>query len=412
MLHLMRPQTTPARPKHAPGRAGRRPPITFRRRCERWTVNGGRLLIVLLFVVVGCSVLTHVPSHPRPPLEASRALSLDDGYEDAVGVIHIHTTYSHDAHGRFEDAVRVANAQGLDYVIVTDHNTLQPLRDGKQGWHGATLVLIGMEISTKSGHYLALNVTQEVDREHLTAQQVIDEVNRQGGFGLIAHPYFKNARWSDWSVRGLTGIEGYNVAHDAFDENKARLALWTLTASPQSLYLSIIDRPYDPLRAWDDLIKRHGRAVGIGSCDAHEFHALGLVFAPYEVMFQLARTHVLVPGRPLTAEAVYDALRRGHAYFAIELAAEAKGFTFFAQAGSKIVGIMGDEVALQPELTLKTWLPTAAQLTLFKDGQAIASTIGQTWEVSVTTPGVYRLEASRHDKPWIFSNPIYVRAAE
>ena len=29
----------------------------------------------------------------------------------------------------------------------------------------------------------------------------------------------------------------------------------------------------------------------------------------------------------------------------------------------------------------------------------------------VTHPGVYRVEATRHEKPWIFSNPIYIRAA-
>ena len=58
------------------------------------------------------------------------------------------------------------------------------------------------------------------------------------------------------------------------------------------------------------------------------------------------------------------------------------------------------------------WLPTSAQLTLYKAGRSIATTIGQRWDIPLTEPGVYRLEAFRHDKPWIFSNPIYVRPAE
>jgi len=336
----------------------------------------------------------------------------DDGYHDYVGVIHVHTTYSHDAMGTFEDAVRVANAQRLDYLVITEHNHLQPLRDGKQGWHGGTLFLIGMEISTASGHYLAMNVTQDIDRSVMTAQQIIDEVTRQGGFGFIAHPFFKHGRWRDWSVTGFTGIEAYNIAHDTLDENRLRLVMWTLTVPAEPFYLSILQRPYDPLSTWDEMIRRHHRVVGIGSSDAHEFHLFGLKFAPYEVMFQFIRTHALIPSQTLEASAVYDALRKGHAYFAIELLAEAKGFSFLARNAERILGIMGDQVPLEPALRVTTALPAPAQLTLFKDGQPIGMTTAQSWEVPITSPGAYRLEASRHGQPWIFSNPIYVLPPE
>ena len=379
------------------------PSAFSRQRKPFWLIADSCLLIAL----AGCAVLTRIPRLAGPPGQAP-AHAFDDGYDDAVGVLHIHTTYSHDAHGRFEDVVRVANAQGLDYVVVTEHNTLRPLREGRQGWHGSVLVLIGMELSTRGGHYLALNVTEEIDRHALTTQQVIDEVARQGGLGFIAHPYFKKGRWKDWTVTGFTGIEAYNVAHDTLDENRMRLVLWTFTAAAEPFYLSLLDRPYDPLATWDELVGRHGRVVGIGSADAHEFHALGLKFAPYEIMFQLARTHLLVPPGELTEQAVYAALRQGHAYLSIELAAPAKGFQFAATSDGKIAGIMGDEVALEPDLRLTAWLPSPAQLALFRDGQRIAVTTAQAWEVPVTQPGAYRLEATRHTKPWIFSNPIYV----
>ena len=336
---------------------------------------------------------------------------LDDGYTDFTGALHIHTTYSHDAHGTFEDVIRVANAQGLDYVILTEHNNLQALRDGRQGWYGGTLALIGMEVSARDGHYLALNVTQEIDRETLTTQQVINEVNRQGGFGFIAHPYFKKAPWKDWVVTGFTGIEVYNVAHDSLDENRARLIAWTFTVPPDIFWLSLLDRPYDPLRTWDQLIARRGRTVGIGGTDAHEFHLMGLKFAPYEIMFRFVRTHVLIPSDTLTKEGVDDALRAGHAYIAIELATEVKDFVFMAENGKQVLGIMGDEVTLQPHQKLTAVLPAVADLTLFRDGEAVDHTIGQGWQVPVTEPGVYRLEATRHTKPWIISNPIYVRAS-
>ena len=347
----------------------------------------------------------------RHPSVGTAAAVLEDGYHDFAGVIHVHTTYSHDAQGTFEDVVRVANAQGLEYVITTEHNNLRALRDGKEGWHGAVLVLIGMEISTRSGHYVALNVTDEIDRFKLTAQQIIDEVNRQGGFGFIAHPYFSKARWRDWTVRGFTGIEAYNVAHDTLNENKLRLALWTLMVPPEPFYFSIIDRPYDPLRKWDELLAQSGRIVGIGSTDAHEVHLLGLKFAPYEVMFQMVRTHVLTRQASLTKDLIYGALREGHAYFELNLVGDAqRAFEFFADDGRQVVGIMGDEIAFSPALHLTTRVPRPALLTLFKDGHAVASTTTDIWRVPVTEPGVWRVEASLHDKPWLFSNPMYVRA--
>lgn len=364
-----------------------------------------------LWTVTGCALLGTI-KRPLVRAEAVEAGLLDDGYTDVAGVLHIHTTASHDAHGTFEDVVRAANAQQLDYVILTEHNTLQPLREGKQGWHGAVLVLIGMEISTRGGHYLALNVTEDIDRHRLTTQQIIDEVTRQGGLGFIAHPYFKKGRWRDWTVTGFTGIEAYNVAHDTLDENKLRLALWTLTAPPEPFYLSIIDRPYDPLRAWDELVARHGRVVGIGAADAHEFHLWGLKFAPYDIMFQMVRTHLLVPSTPLTPDLVYEALRQGHAYLELPLVGDARrGVSFFVHDGRRVLGVMGDEIRFEPNLHLTAILPRPARVTLFKDGQAIAAASEKRWDVAVSEPGAYRLEASLNDKPWLFTNPIYIRPA-
>ena len=190
-----------------------------------------------------------------------------------------------------------------------------------------------------------------------------------------------------------------------------RLVLWTFGMPVEPFYLSILDRPYDPLSKWDEMIAKHGRLTGIGSSDAHEVRLFGLKIAPYEIMFQLSRTHVLIPSKTLTDRGIYDALRQGHAYLSLELIAEAKGFSFSARQGDRLVGIMGDEVAFAPDLHLVASLPSPAELTLMQDGRPIASIIGQHWDVAVTQPGTYRLEAMRHTKPWIFSNPIYVRPA-
>ena len=376
---------------------------------RRWTA----ILGLAACSFAGCAVVGPI-SQGVPPSRHRTVEPLEDGYGDIAGVIHVHTDgYSHDADGKMADAIRVANAQGLDYLIITEHGTLQPLRDGWQGRHGAVLVLIGMEISTVSGHYVALNVTKEINPHGLTAQQVIDAVNRQGGFGFIAHPYFKKRRWTDWTVQGFTGIEVYNVAHDAMDENRLRIAMWSVALPADPVYLSILDRPYDPLAKWDELIREQGKIVGIGSTDAHEVHIAGVKLAPYEMMFKMIRTHLLLPhGAEVDAQTVYAALRQGHAYLSIDLVRDARGFTFMADDGRQVLGIMRHEVVLTPGLRLTAVLPGPADLSLFRNGERIAQTTDRIWHVQIDKPGAYRLEAMRHARPWIFSNPIYVKAAQ
>src|SRR5690606_39746886 len=77
---------------------------------------------------------------------------------DKAGVIHVHTRYS-DGAGSVRAVARAAVRAGVDFVVVTDHDTLAGLRRGEDGWYdrlgrptgapGAarTLVVIGQEIS-------------------------------------------------------------------------------------------------------------------------------------------------------------------------------------------------------------------------------------------------------------------------
>jgi len=128
---------------------------------------------------------------------------------------------------------------------------------------------------------------------------------------------------------------------------------------------------------------------------------------------ELIRTHVLIPnGVSLAESSFYDALRHGHTFFSLDLITDATGFTFMAENGKQVLGIMGDTVPLSSDLRLTVVAPAPAQMALFKDGRSIATTTTQIWHVPVTETGIYRIEASRHAQPWIFSNPIIVTPPE
>ena len=336
----------------------------------------------------------------------------DTRYHDFRGVIHIHTTYS-DGTGTFEELGRIANRQGLDFLIVTDHNTLQAFLDGKEGWYPTdtasprTLVLANAEISAPDAHVLAIGITTPVDRNQST-QAIIDAIERQGGLAFLAHPQYRKRPVAHWDVHGYTGLEVYNVVEDVERVPKLQHALVGLLAHPDAFYRSLLRRPTATLARWDTLLTGGQHVVGIGSVDAHGLQWFRLRIAPYGVLFKTVRTHLLMP--ELSKPAMLDALRAGHAYCSMELLGDATGFSFYAETDGRTLGIMGDIVKLEPDLALVIYAPTMARLRLFKDGQLLETRQTQLWRYPVTQPGVYRVEADLHRQFWIASNPIFVHA--
>jgi hypothetical protein len=76
---------------------------------------------------------------------------------------------------------------------------------------------------------------------------------------------------------------------------------------------------------------------------------------------------------------------------------------------------MGDEVEPRPGLRLVTELSLPARIRVLRDGAEVASAQrADRLEHAAEQPGVYRVEAwveiGGEPRPWIYSNPIYVRA--
>jgi hypothetical protein len=75
--------------------------------------------------------------------------------------------------------------------------------------------------------------------------------------------------------------------------------------------------------------------------------------------------------------------------------------------------IMGDEAKFSAGQKLLARFPVACRIRLIQDGKAIADQESDHLEYSVAGPGVYRVEGwlklDGEDRPWIYSNPVYVR---
>ncbi len=189
-----------------------------------------------------------------------------------VGVAHVHSLFS-DGTGEIPEIAKFASESDLDFLLMTDHNTLRGLKEGYEKWYGKTLCLIGCEINDKENknHYLAFGI-DETYSTRLSAKEYVNKVKEAGGIGFVAHPHEKRNHmqehppypWLDWSIEDFNGLEIWN-----------HMSEWMENLTEQNKYnsflhplRSIVAPPSETLKLWDELnLKR--KVVGIGGADAH-----------------------------------------------------------------------------------------------------------------------------------------------
>ena len=330
-----------------------------------------------------------------------------DGYREYKGVIHVHSFLGGHGSGTFSDIIAAAQANQLNFVIMTEH-TEQDFDTAAmtlKGVHGDVLFLNGNETAAANGDRLL----------------ALPE-----GISIVAYPEeFKN-----WDTPGLAGVEVYNVYTNTRKANAVKAffdVLWSHRAYPDLLFALYYERPDGPLKKWDEALA-HAKLTATPGNDAHANIGVslrdgtgktlaGIQLDPYATSFRLVRLHVLAdPSKALDTAQLLSALKAGHCFIGFDLFGDTSGFRFEAAAAGQTV-IQGDEIPLQTDLRLTIRTPVAARLVLLKDGAVILNESGiTTKEFRVTERGVYRVEIYLTEidrivgeKPWIISNPIYVR---
>lgn len=341
-----------------------------------------------------------------------------------VGAIHMHSKFS-DGSGDAPKIAEIADEVGLDYIILTDHNTLRALHEGHEKWYGSTLMLVGCELNDKvnKNHYLAMNINDTFSTR-LSAKEYVKKVKDAGGIGFIAHPHEERNSmkehppypWTDWDAGDFTGIEIWN-----------HMSEWMEGLTEQNKYNHFIHPlrtikapPEKTLKKWDELNK-YRKVVGIGGVDAHahKINVLGFVeveIFPYKVLFKSIRTHILTPkkirGKNLSIEEskelIYDSLKEGRCFVANYYQGNAKGFKFYAKHNSKIYQ-MGETLKTKKKVNLKVSLPNkSAEIKLIHNGSVISSIENNEGDFFVSKPGQYRVEVYANGNAWIFSNHIRI----
>lgn len=313
------------------------------------------------------------------------------------GAYHLHSKFS-DGRKTVDQIAESARRAGLDFIILTDHGSPNRRSLAAQGRRNGLLVLAGTEISSSRGHLVALAFDPPPRRFPQNAEAAAREVRSLGGFTVIAHPFSKT-RWSwggpDDVTDGLEIMDSDTVLRRNAGRALSRLPLMLI--QPRVVLLKIINRPAETLARWDRLLAA-GPRLGFYSVDAHWM---------YETAFALFQVRVLLDRPPAEDFAaaraqVFEALRAGRFFSAVDAAADPSGFRFWLDGGT---------------LRLRAPFSFAHEERIIHQGKVVATSTEREFALPAAAPGAYRVEAYLRERsplgrdvPWVISNPVVVPA--
>ena len=142
--------------------------------------------------------------------------------------LHVHTNYSKDGESSVEDILRQAEAEGLDAIAITDHDSVDGAKEALS-LPTTVLVIPGIEVSTKQGHLLVLGVT-EIIPAGLDVVATVGIARRMGALAILPHPYHVwrhgVARRKKAGMHVVDAVEAFNSRYIVGSANQkaARIA--------------------------------------------------------------------------------------------------------------------------------------------------------------------------------------------
>lgn len=344
---------------------------------------------------------------------------------EAVGCIHIHSIFS-DGSGTIPEIIAAGQSCGLDFLMLSDHMTLAGLRAGYRGWQGQLFLDIGYEIQDANDqhHYLAFGLEQELPPDY-SPEKYIRAVEQSNGLGVVAHPFEQRTAaqalpgyppipWGSLDYPEIKVIEIWNMMSHWLEKTTVHNKYWN-AFHPRSFSTN----PTPELLSWWDEVNLQRKVTGIGAVDVHatKVKVLGLfpkAIFDYKVMFKSIRTHLLLPRKLQeytsaidAQQAIHAAIRDGNAFVSNYRWGDAAGFRCHLENENGSVGLGGE--LLGSDASLVGSLPMAAEIRLIGNGQQTEIIQRQNKFEFRVKPGVYRLEAWRDGRGWIFTNHLRLK---
>lgn len=307
------------------------------------------------------------------------------------GDCHVHSLHSSGGELTPEQAAAAARAAGLDFIVGTEHNTAEAHGLWRAAGSDDLLVMLGQEVVTRDGHWLALGLTAgqlvgwNYDTGADSLERQLDDVHRVGGLTVAAHPYAPYPTGT--FVHPYQGFDLLEVWNGPWTsdvpwqtDNEAALAEWA-----RSLVADIPEGHWRP---------------AIGNSDTH-------------LDGQIAIPHTVVAAERFSADALLAAIRTGRSWIAESAAV---GLSFTVSAAGLSAGI-GGQLATggQPVVARVQVRGVPAGLVSFHTQSGAVHTtalpgIGSTfaqWQTTASESGFIRVEV-RHPEGSMaaLTNPI------
>lgn len=194
---------------------------------------------------------------PRAPYAGD---ALEAGPRWYAGDLHVHSRESGDASASFDEISSLARERGLDFVVLSDHNTVSQhqLIGAYQESAPDLLFVRGAEVTTYSGHGNALGAGSYVDHrlglDGRSAADLIGEVDSSGGSFVVNHP------------RLDLGDACIGCAWKIDPTPWQQVAAIEIQTGPFELQ-NLIGRPAREM--WDGLLDEGHRITAVGGSDDH-----------------------------------------------------------------------------------------------------------------------------------------------
>jgi hypothetical protein len=274
------------------------------------------------------------------------------------GDFHLHTTSS-DGHYSPQTLARLAIAEGLDFIAITDHNSIGSF--GKFSFETGLLVIPGIEITLAEGHWNVFGVEDQAEwlsqvcvwdkllnARNLpgTITDLMGQIAKSGMLNSIDHPLLKPWEWQDGAtlLKNIHCLEIWNdpLWPDNVQANPAATDMWT---------------------RW---LNAGYRVTAIGGSDFH--------FLPGEISGYPGERPGLpvtyVYAKELSSVAILESLRLGQVYISI-----GPQITFEAACGERRGTLGADFELASGQVTFQFKIdgaPEGSTVSLIKSGQEIA----------------------------------------
>ncbi|HEV7811059.1 MAG TPA: CehA/McbA family metallohydrolase, partial [Candidatus Limnocylindrales bacterium] len=297
-----------------------------------------------------------------------------------------------------EDRVRGAVERGLDFLAITDHNTISHHREADR-WPAGITAIRGSEVTTFHGHMnvfgLGTAIDWRGDRRGGGAAGIVEQAHRQNAIVSINHP---SAFGDPWCVGCHWDFA--RVDYSTLDAMEVWNGRWAIPETDNGGALAL----------WTDLLDAGIRLTAISGTDSHS--------AEEDAYIALPLTYVR--SEDGSEAAILDGIRHGRVVLS------SGPFVAFRARGSddRDVSLPGESMAADGRIDLAVdidrldaratvWFVTSGATTQLAN---VAPDEPRVERTGLTAKGWWRLELRAGSAPngdmLALTNPVYVSDAQ